>query len=70
MAVEAGEPIGPPVGVDGRRQERWGVRGSRQRGKSGVGWTVAYYFLLVAGAVGFWKALWVLTESEGRLVDF
>ena len=36
----------------------------------GVAWTVAYYTLLVAGAVGFWKGLWVLTESDGALVEF
>ena len=31
----------------------------------GITWTVAYYLLLVAGAYGFWKNLWVLTESKG-----
>jgi len=31
----------------------------------GIAWTVAYYLLLVAGAYGFWKNLWVLTESKG-----
>ena len=32
-------------------------------------WTVAYYFILVAGAVAWWKALWPLTESQGALVE-
>jgi prenyl protein peptidase len=36
----------------------------------GVGWTVAYYLLLVAGAVGFCQALWPLTESYHALVSF
>ena len=36
----------------------------------GVWWTIAYYVLLVLGAWGFWKGLWVLTESDNRLVDF
>lgn len=36
----------------------------------GVGWTVAYYFLLVTGAVGFGVCLWPLTESLNTLVDF
>lgn len=58
-------PMGPPVGANRMGQERW--RG-RSKG-SGVGWTVTYYVLLVTGAVGFWKALWMLTESERRLVE-
>lgn len=36
----------------------------------GVGWTVAYYFLLVGGAVAFWKGFWVLTKSENALVEW
>ncbi|CAG8094795.1 unnamed protein product [Penicillium olsonii] len=39
-------------------------------GPLGVGWTVAYYVLLVAGAVGFCQALWPLTESYHALVSF
>lgn len=44
------------------------------RGKDGeavaVGraWSVAYYVLLVAGALGWYKWLWVLTESGNALV--
>ena len=37
--------------------------GRRARGL----WTTAYYALLVAGAVGFWRELWPLTESERSL---
>lgn len=45
------------------------------RGKGGEGmvpvarrWSVAYYVLLVIGAVGWWKELWALTESGNALV--
>ena len=38
-------------------------------GRLGIGWTVAYYVLLVAGAVTFWKELWVLTDSERKLAS-
>ncbi|KAJ4392070.1 CAAX prenyl protease [Gnomoniopsis smithogilvyi] len=31
-------------------------------------WSVAYYVLLVVGAVGWWKELWALTESGNALV--
>ena len=33
-------------------------------------WTVAYYLLLVAGAVGFYWYFWPLTESKHALVSF
>ncbi|KAI9762314.1 MAG: replication factor C subunit 4 [Chaenotheca gracillima] len=39
-------------------------------GRLGVGWTVAYYVLLVAGVVGFWWGFWPLTESEMALATF
>lgn len=39
-------------------------------GRLGIGWTVAYYVLLVAGAVGWYKGLWVLTSSPSALVPF
>ncbi|KAF2097317.1 hypothetical protein NA57DRAFT_57908 [Rhizodiscina lignyota] len=35
----------------------------------GIGWTIAYYLLLVAGAVGFWKQLGPLTESTNKLAE-
>lgn len=70
MVVEPGVPMGPPVGVNRMGQERGRVGASGRRGELGLAWTAAYYSLLVAGAIGFWKALWVLTESERRLVDF
>jgi len=39
-------------------------------GVLGLGWTVAYYILLVAGAVEFGVLLWPLTESTNSLVEF
>lgn len=65
--VTAGEEtiIGPDVG-EGKRDDRKDV----ETGDLSVLWTVAYYILLVGGAVGWWKCLWVLTESESSLVDF
>lgn len=35
-----------------------------------IAWTLAYYALLVAGAVGFYLLLFPLTQSSGALVDF
>lgn len=35
----------------------------------GMGWSVAYYVLLVVGAVGWWRQLWVLTKSGNALVS-
>ena len=32
------------------------------------GWSLAYYLLLVVGAVGWWRGLWALTESGNALV--
>ena len=41
------------------------------RGRLGVGWTVAYYVILVAGALGWWRSMWVLTRCEGgALIQF
>ncbi|CAI6328307.1 unnamed protein product [Periconia digitata] len=60
VGVEAGEPIGP-VGVD-QRNETKGHPGGK-----GVIWTVAYYIILVAGAVGFYWQLFPLTESSHGL---
>ena len=57
-----------------------GVVGAPVRGKEdedrndlwekplGIGWTVAYYLVLIAGAVTWWKGLWALTESNEALV--
>jgi len=36
----------------------------------GIGWTITYYVLLVAGSFGFYKLLWSLTESKMALARF
>jgi prenyl protein peptidase len=58
--------IGPDVG-DGKRDEN-GTMSSN--GKLGLLWTIAYYVLLVVGAVAWRKLLWQLTESESKLTTF
>jgi prenyl protein peptidase len=67
--VEAAESIGPPVTRSKEDPDdiKVGVRGDEGLG---IGWTVAYYVLLVAGAVGFAQGLWPLTESYHALVSF
>jgi prenyl protein peptidase len=46
-------------------------QGLRREGKAaGVASTVAYYVLLFAGAYGFAKGLWQLTESSNALASF
>jgi prenyl protein peptidase len=62
--------VGPEMGDDrGKRNDDGAVLRVSQ-GRLAVGWTVLYYVLLVTGAVGFYKCLWVLTESESALVAF
>lgn len=49
----------------------WGpAAGGRDRRGAALapGWSVGYYVLLVAGAVAWWRGLWVLTESGNALV--
>ena len=77
MGVE--EVIGPQTGWKEDERERGTGRDDGRKsgdaamrvgdGRLGVTWTVAYYVLLVAGAVGFWKELWPLTESARRLAE-
>lgn len=67
--VEAGVPLAPPLrGKDDDNEERSPVYVAP--GELRIGWTIAYYVLLVAGAVGFYYALWSLTESECALASF
>lgn len=76
--------VGPPPGrsavsAEGVGIGPAGVRGEGRRAECGRGafgggghvvWTVAYYVLLVGGAVGFWRLLWPLTDSENALAKF
>lgn len=61
--------IGPDVGADqdGRDEGQVLFRAPKELG---VSWTVAYYTLLVTGAVGFYKYFWILTESGNALAEF
>ena len=62
VSIINGEVIGSPVrGKEDKDPKDEGVQ------KLGHGWTAAYYITLVAGAVLWWKALWVLSKSEGEL---
>ncbi|KAI2484990.1 CaaX prenyl proteinase Rce1 [Pyrenophora tritici-repentis] len=63
VGVEAGIPIGPPD-VDKKDDEQ--KIAPAYQGK-GIGWTAAYYIVLVAGAVGFYYQLFPLTESSHAL---
>lgn len=53
-----------------RTMQELRVSGAAGNGELGIGWTVAYYVLLVAGAVLFWQGLWRLTESGNALAKF
>lgn len=73
--VEAGEPLVPPANPngDGNAPDRPGSSGVHFQvadGPLGIGWTVAYYALLVMGAIGFWQGLWPLTASDKSLASF
>ncbi|KAG9516820.1 CaaX prenyl proteinase Rce1, partial [Aureobasidium melanogenum] len=35
-----------------------------------ITWTITYYIVLVAGAIGFWKLRWSLTYSDLALIQF
>ena len=58
MALDVGE---------GKRDENGNTPSN---GRLDVVWTIAYYVLLVVGAVGWRKLLWTLTESESTLTKF
>ena len=51
--------IGPAGVGRGRGHER-------DAEELGWPWTAIYYVLLVAGAVGFWQAVWTLTDVGDR----
>lgn len=56
---------------DNRSKKRTGSGGERFRTYISqcfaVRWSVAYYVLLVAGAIAFQRGLWLLTDSNGLL---
>lgn len=66
--VEAGEPLGHPLTRGKEDSENRSIYVAP--GKLDIGWTIAYYVLLVAGALIFCSSLWPLTESYHALVPF
>ncbi|OCK85296.1 Abi-domain-containing protein [Lepidopterella palustris CBS 459.81] len=70
VGVEASVPIGPSN--SGRKEDGENSNKDAKSGKSnlGIGWTVAYYLLLVSGAVGFYLQLFPLTKSINALPVF
>lgn len=62
VAIEGGVVGGPVRGKEDMDQGDEGVQ------MLGFVWTAAYYFILIAGAVAWWSALWVLSESGRELV--
>ncbi|EIT83184.1 hypothetical protein BDV35DRAFT_363351 [Aspergillus flavus] len=65
--VEAGVPLGPPLVKGKNDTDRGPVYAYNQLG---IGWTIAYYAILVGGATSFYYTLWPLTESSSALVTF
>lgn len=69
--IETPVPLGPQGA--GRKEDIDLGRGASpgvkaQNGRLHLGWTVIYYVMLVGGAVGFYRCLWVLTESPSAIV--
>ena len=67
LPVLAGGDVGEDEGDGGHRDGRGGG-GGNGGGRPSILWTVAYYVLLVAGAVLWYRNLWVLSESGNALV--
>ena len=66
--VSAGETVlGPDFGEGRTGEDQIPLRTDAQMD---LVWTVLYYFLLVVGAVSWWRSLWAWTESESALVIF
>lgn len=67
--------IGPDIGGAEDNDNGSGKRNedgpkSAATGELGVAWTVAYYIVLVVGAVSWKKLLWTLTETSSSLALF
>ena len=61
--------MGPDTGTRGKDDSNVPHVKPANRNLSGW-WTALYYTILLWGAVGFYKYLWVLTESENALAKF
>lgn len=65
--VEAAVPMRPSLNRGKEDSDRSPEYSYNQLG---IGWSVAYYTLLFAGAIGFFYTLWPLTQSPHSLADF
>lgn len=65
--VEAGVAMGPLVRG---KEDSDGSTFQAGDATSSIAWTVAYYLILVAGAVAFYYQLWPLTASPLELASF
>lgn len=66
--VQAGISVSAPLSK-GKEDAHVPVVGATS-GQLGIGWTIAYYTLLFAGAIGFYYALWPLSQSPYSLASF
>lgn len=66
--LDADVVAGPPLLRDKEDFSRTTIR--EVSGRSGIKWTVAYYVILVCGAIGFFYLLWPLTKSPHALAEF
>jgi len=57
-----------PISIRGKDDVN--VDSAREPGQLHLGWTIAYYVLLVSGAYAFYLGLWSLTESSQPLASF
>ncbi|MCJ1356591.1 MAG: hypothetical protein MMC33_006586 [Icmadophila ericetorum] len=63
--------MGPDMGMRSKEDSANGRMGATAVDRRLSGWwTALYYTVLLWGAVGFYKYLWVLTESENALAKF
>ncbi|KAI9832111.1 MAG: hypothetical protein M1826_002440 [Phylliscum demangeonii] len=77
VELDVGRAEGPlslpgtaPAEESGKTGRGVGHATDARRRRPSVAWSVAYYVLLVAGAVGFWRGLWPLTDSPNALLVF
>jgi prenyl protein peptidase len=62
--------LGPDTLGEMSKRSDEGARIAVGGGKLPIIWTIAYYVLLVIGAVSWWKSLWLLTDSRQALAKF
>jgi prenyl protein peptidase len=69
--IGAVEPIMRADKVNKRSDEKQGANTIAFGDESlSVGWTIAYYLLLIIGAYAFYKQLWNLSDGNAPLSEF